>query len=815
MHGVGDSLGTGICRRLSPALIALALTVPVLPRPAQAAELTAEVVLRSISGGDRYLVSRQRPDGSWPADPEGAEGGHVVGVTSLAVLSLLNSGQTFRDPAIRKALGYLRNLPANKPDQTYEVSLLLMVLAAAKDPTHSDAARMASLADWLERAQVTRGERVGGWSYTIEPLGSGDPSNAQFAVLGLHEAAEAGIVVDRRAWELSRRYWEGLQNADGGWDYGGSQRSTGSMTVAGVTSLTIIEQHLREDKNIAPDGTPPCCVPEEVSPALERGLRWLANHFAVGHNPGNSSWLLYYLYGVERAGRLSGRRFFGDHDWYREGAGFLINNQDARDATWKGVGPYESRPVVGTALSLLFLSKGLAPVLMSKLKHGTRDPARPAEIVGTDWNLHQRDVRNLCSHISGLPRWPSLLTSQEVDLAKAQETTGVDALLQAPILFLTGSEALKFQPAEKALLKEYLLQGGFLFACPTCQSTDFETSLKELLVEILPPGEGELKPLTADHPVYRSEHLLQPDGVPLYGVDVGCRTAVIYSPEDLGCLWGYWQRHDPPRRNPQLRIRVLRAMQIGVNVAAYATGREPPKSLDAPRKVNDDGELDAIERGLLQVAQIRHTGQWNAAPRALRNLLLALNETVGLAASTKPHDLPADDPSLFQYPLLYMHGRTRFSLTPEERTQVKRHLARGGLLFADACCGSPAFDRSFRELARQLFPDQELKPIPVTHEMFSEEVGHDVRSVRRRTIENTNPNAPLATATRVVEPYLEGVEVDGRYVLIYSKYDISCALERQAALSCEGYIPEDAVKLAMNIVLYAMQQELRLPDSPP
>ena len=46
--------------------------------------------------------------------------------------------------------------------------------------------------------------------------------------------------------------------------------------------------------------------------------------------------------------------------------------------------------------------------------------------------------------------------------------------------------------------------------------------------------------------------------------------------------------------------------------------------------------------------------------------------------------------------------------------------------------------------------------------------------------------------------------------MIYSKYDISCALERQAAGNCEGYLPEDAVKLATNIVLYASLQDLRL-----
>ncbi|OYW11311.1 MAG: hypothetical protein B7Z55_19495, partial [Planctomycetales bacterium 12-60-4] len=216
------------------------------------------------------------------------------------------------------------------------------------------------------------------------------------------------------------------------------------------------------------------------------------------------------------------RRFFGDHDWYREGAGFLVANQIQRNSTWIGTGAHESQPIVGTALPLLFLSKGLAPVLISKLKYGPRDRARPLDVVGTDWNRHPRDVRNLAEHISGLPRWPTLLTTQEVDLAKALQTTGVDALLQAPILFLTGSETIQMPPDEQKLLREYLLQGGFVFASPSCQSADFETSFRKLLTELLPPGEGELKPLQADHPVYRSEHLLHPDGVPLLGVDIGC-----------------------------------------------------------------------------------------------------------------------------------------------------------------------------------------------------------------------------------------------------------------------------------------------------
>jgi hypothetical protein len=115
----------------------------------------------------------------------------------------------------------------------------------------------------------------------------------------------------------------------------------------------------------------------------------------------------------------------------------------------------------------------------------------------------------------------------------------------------------------------------------------------------------------------------------------------------------------------------------------------------------------------------------------------------------------------------------------------------------------------------QLVPESPLAPVPVTHELFGEQVGHDVRRVKRRTIDTANPAAPLSTTVRDVEPLIEAVELDGRLAVLYSKYDISCALERQATLSCEGYLPEDAVKLATNLVLYAMQQEYRLPVAAP
>jgi hypothetical protein len=167
---------------------------------------------------------------------------------------------------------------------------------------------------------------------------------------------------------------------------------------------------------------------------------------------------------------------------------------------------------------------------------------------------------------------------------------------------------------------------------------------------------------------------------------------------------------------------------------------------------------------------------------------------------------------LFACPILYMHGRKNFTLTPDESTQLKAYFDNGGFLMADACCGARSkFDDSFRKAIQADLRAGTGKPIPAEHEMFHSMQGFDVRQVKRRIPaagQSTSLNAEETTG----EPLFEGIELKGvngapdRYVVVYSKYDISCALERQQTLSCAGYLSEDAVKLAVNIVLYALYQ---------
>ncbi len=789
--------------------IALLLLIAIigLAPAARGEDLTKEQVLRSIELAKKFLLLNQQADGSWPGKD------YPTGITSLAMLALLNTGMTADDEPIERGLKYLRSIKEPDPTRTYEISLMISVLAAAKDGNR-DQTRLAVLANKLEISQWREGDNSGSWGYGImgQRLISADRSNGQFAILGLRDAVYAGIPVEKETWELAREHWLKSQNNDGGWGYSESLNpaSCGSMTVAGISTLVIIDSVLREQDELKPDGTPNCCDADPThQEALDKALTWMTNHFAVGHNPGNPSWLLYYLYGLERAGRLSGERFFGEHDWYREGVRFLIERQSQRQGSWPGDGNLEGDPIVATSFALLFLSKGLAPVLINKLEYGSPHPVDGQAPASTSWNKHPRDVRNLTDHISGLPKWPKLLTFQYVHLDQIKRQGGVLNLLQSPIMYVSGDVRPEFQEEDALLFKEYLNQGGFIFAVRNCQGAGFDAGMHELVKMMFPGGEAQLKKLSPDHPIYRAEYLLDPESVELWGVEVGCRTAFVYSPEDLSCLWDKWLPQDPPERMIELKRMITKSSRIGVNVIAYATGREPPpKPLADPTLPPTDRD-DQIERGLLQIAKLRHTGGWDSAPQALHNLLLALNRTAGLAASTHARSLPATDKNLFRYPLIYMHGQNQFNLSEQERENLKLYFSRGGVLFADACCGSKTFDQSFRKLVKQLYPEAEFKRIPADHELFTTATGgYDLKSVKRRTPETNRKDVALNSVVVSGEPFLEAVEVDGRLAIIYSKYDIGCALEKQASLECAGYVPDDAVRIAVNVVLYAMLQEL-------
>ena len=65
---------------------------------------------------------------------------------------------------------------------------------------------------------------------------------------------------------------------------------------------------------------------------------------------------------------------------------------------------------------------------------------------------------------------------------------------------------------------------------------------------------------------------------------------------------------------------------------------------------------------------------------------------------------------------------------------------------------------------------------------------------------------PLKAIARKVPPELEGIKFDDRWGVIFSRYDLSCALEKHDSLECRGYVRDDAARIGLNVILYSLQQ---------
>ncbi len=129
-------------------------------------------------------------------------------------------------------------------------------------------------------------------------------------------------------------------------------------------------------------------------------------------------------------------------------------------------------------------------------------------------------------------------------------------------------------------------------------------------------------------------------------------------------------------------------------------------------------------------------------------------------------------------------------------------------MFADAICSNQEFAESFRREMKTIFPDKPLERIPVNHPLFTDRI-------RRRALDQRfSPSHAASGRKRPGEGrwfaresrIWRACDIGDRLAVIFSPYDLSCALESRKAIDCEGYIRTDAAQIGMNIILYALHQ---------
>ncbi len=256
------------------------------------------------------------------------------------------------------------------------------------------------------------------------------------------------------------------------------------------------------------------------------------------------------------------------------------------------------------------------------------------------------------------------------------------------------------------------------------------------------------------------------------------------------------------------RDQIDYATKLGINIIAYATGREvnlKDKLEEVPILVqNAKNPLDRF----LEIPKLAHAGGADDAPNAWRNVLNQFRFEMKMEVNPRTVLIEPQIDLMSKYPMLFTHGRQKFEWTVQQRADIREYLEqRGGFLFVDCICAAQPFAESFKHEMKEIFPTLKLEPVPPNHPMLTKQYsGFDLHEVTIR-LPNVNAQGVATFVEQKSAPLLEMLKLEnGRVAVVFSPYDLSCAMESAAGSQCRGYTKEDASRIGVNVILFALSQ---------
>jgi uncharacterized repeat protein (TIGR01451 family) len=215
------------------------------------------------------------------------------------------------------------------------------------------------MVDWMAYAQEDDGNARGGWRYTANS--GADMSVTQWPVLGM-EGASVNWGIKPPDWvktELRDNFLSYAQGSTGGFGYTGPGSDI-LLTGSGLVCLAFAG------------------VPSDNYRVVS-ATQFIADNWTNSKNIGN----FYGMYGIMKGSRLTSPpiQFYGEHEWYKEYAEYLVAHQYA-DGHWKREDGYGGVPI-DTAWGVLILSPrvfvGGADLMVTKV--GSSDSLNPGEVL--------------------------------------------------------------------------------------------------------------------------------------------------------------------------------------------------------------------------------------------------------------------------------------------------------------------------------------------------------------------------------------------------------------------------------------------------
>ncbi|QDV87433.1 DUF4159 domain-containing protein [Planctomycetes bacterium TBK1r] len=160
-----------------------------------------------------------------------------------------------------------------------------------------------------------------------------------------------------------------------------------------------------------------------------------------------------------------------------------------------------------------------------------------------------------------------------------------------------------------------------------------------------------------------------------------------------------------------------------------------------------------------------------------------------ISTTRRLHSVKLASDEIYNFPMLIMTGEGEFELLPEERDHLRRFVERGGFLLASAGCSSPEWNRSFRREMVKVFPEQEMKPLPMDHLIF-----HTAYDISELKAKHGTPRP------------IEGIHWGSRLGVLYSQDGLNDTSNAQGCCCCGGNEITNAEQVNVNIVIYSLLQ---------
>jgi len=477
-------------------------------------------------------------------------------------------------------------------------------------------------------------------------------------------------------------------------------------------------------------------------------------------------WLYYYLYGVERVGRASGRKYFGKKDWYRIGATMLIESQKA-DGSWQS---RWGRSDLSTSFALLFLVRGRSAVLFNKLRHGG------------DWNNRPRDL-------ASLTRWISANFESTVNWQIINTSVPVAEWHDAPILYISGSKSPKFTAADLEAMRTFVHQGGTIFSVTECRGGGFTEGMYDAYKKMFPAYKVANCP--RDHELYSIHYRLR--GTPrLSVVSNGVRPLVIHTSSDLSLSW-----------QTQKRATRKADYQAAANIFMYVTDKG--KAVRRRGTSLWPAKPEVMADTVVTLARLKYKGNWDPEPLAYERFARLMNRHAGTAVKVLG-PMAIGELAASGVKLAVLTGTAAFTLPEAEIKALKAFVEGGGTLFIDAAGGEShevgkGFVVSVEAVLASAFPGKRLWILPPGAPLYT------LKDMKIDTVRWRRATRVAMLDTK--KPQLQAITVNARPGVIFSRHDITAGLLGVPAAGIYGYHPGDttdpgtAFKLMRNIVLTA------------